>query len=120
MPERVRLHHQRIDFADAAAFVSEHHRHHTPPVGHLFSIAALRGSIEIHSRPGEDLYVIMATVDPMTQRATFQVKVRPLVWWIWFGGMLALGVVFLALIALVWVARRPPRQVAPADAAGAH
>ena len=43
MPERVRLHHQRIDFADAAAFVSEHHRHHTPPVGHLFSIAALRG-----------------------------------------------------------------------------
>ena len=39
--------------------------------------------VAIHSRPGEDLYVIMATVDPMTQRATFQVKVRPLVWWMW-------------------------------------
>ena len=38
-----RFHHQRIEFADAAAFVSEHHRHHTPPVGHLFSIAAYDG-----------------------------------------------------------------------------
>lgn len=37
------LHHRRIDFAAAAAFVSEHHRHHTPPVGHLFSIAAYEG-----------------------------------------------------------------------------
>jgi cytochrome c-type biogenesis protein CcmF len=46
--------------------------------------------VAIHSRPSEDLYVIMATVDPMTRRATFQVKVRPLVWWIWFGGMLVL------------------------------
>lgn len=32
-----------IDFADAAAFVSLHHRHHTPPVGHKFSIAAMAG-----------------------------------------------------------------------------
>lgn len=38
-----RLHHERIKFADAAAFVSEHHRHHTPPAGHLFSIAAYEG-----------------------------------------------------------------------------
>lgn len=38
-----RLHHQRIEFRDAAAFVSEHHRHHTPPQGHLFSIGAYRG-----------------------------------------------------------------------------
>ncbi len=29
-----------ISFADAAAFVREHHRHHTPPAGHKFSIAA--------------------------------------------------------------------------------
>ena len=29
-----------IDFADAAAFVSDHHRHHTPPAGHKFSLAA--------------------------------------------------------------------------------
>lgn len=37
-----RLHHQRIEFAEAAAFVAAHHRHHTPPVGHLFSIGAFR------------------------------------------------------------------------------
>ncbi len=32
-----------IDFDVAAAFVRERHRHHTPPVGHKFSIAAMRG-----------------------------------------------------------------------------
>jgi hypothetical protein len=32
-----------IDFDQAAAFVREHHRHHTPPVGHKFSLAAVRG-----------------------------------------------------------------------------
>ncbi|WP_295198756.1 XF1762 family protein [uncultured Brevundimonas sp.] len=37
------LRHQRIEFADAASFVAEHHRHHTPPVGHLFSIGAFVG-----------------------------------------------------------------------------
>jgi hypothetical protein len=38
-----RFHHRRVEFEDAAAFVSEHHRHHTPPVGHLFSIGAYEG-----------------------------------------------------------------------------
>lgn len=32
-----------IAFEDAADFVRRHHRHHTPPVGHKFSIAALSG-----------------------------------------------------------------------------
>lgn len=32
-----------IDFTQAAAFVLEHHRHHTPPAGHKFSLAAMRG-----------------------------------------------------------------------------
>lgn len=30
-----------INFADAAEFVRRHHRHHTPPQGHKFSIAAM-------------------------------------------------------------------------------
>jgi len=38
-----RLHHRRVEFAEAAAFVLAHHRHHTPPVGHLFSIGAYAG-----------------------------------------------------------------------------
>lgn len=32
-----------LDFVDAADFVREHHRHHTPPVGHKFSIGAVCG-----------------------------------------------------------------------------
>ena len=39
-----RLSHARVEFADAAAFVSQHHRHHTPPAGHLFSIGAYRNT----------------------------------------------------------------------------
>lgn len=32
-----------ISFTDAAEFVRLHHRHHTPPQGHKFSIAAMDG-----------------------------------------------------------------------------
>ncbi len=32
-----------IDFAEAKAFIAEHHRHHIPPVGHKFSIALSDG-----------------------------------------------------------------------------
>ncbi|HET7375944.1 MAG TPA: XF1762 family protein, partial [Anaerolineae bacterium] len=36
-----KLDHVRIDLAEANAFVKEHHRHHKPVVGHLFSIGAI-------------------------------------------------------------------------------
>jgi len=32
-----------ITFADAAAFVDDHHRHHRPPVGHKFSLGVASG-----------------------------------------------------------------------------
>jgi hypothetical protein len=32
-----------IDFDEACAFVAQHHRHHKPPQGHKFSIAAAMG-----------------------------------------------------------------------------
>ena len=36
----------RIDLAEANAFVAEHHRHHAPVVGHVFSIgAAMAGKV---------------------------------------------------------------------------
>lgn len=38
---RVKLHHARIELAEANAFVSAHHRHHKPVVGHLFSLGAV-------------------------------------------------------------------------------
>lgn len=37
------LRHGRVAFSEAAAFVAEHHRHHTPPVGHIFSLGAFDG-----------------------------------------------------------------------------
>lgn len=42
---RGRLHVEPIDFSEAAAFVREHHRHHTPPQGHKFSLAAYAGDV---------------------------------------------------------------------------
>jgi hypothetical protein len=38
-----KLNHVRIDLAEANAFVTEHHRHHKPVIGHLFSLGAVLG-----------------------------------------------------------------------------
>lgn len=38
-----KLRHVRIELAEANAFVKEHHRHHRPVVGHIFSIGAALG-----------------------------------------------------------------------------
>ena len=50
-----RLHLMPIDFDQASAFVLEHHRHHTPPQGHKFSLAAMAGDqlvgVSIIGRP---------------------------------------------------------------------
>lgn len=35
-----KLHHIRIKLDEANAFVTQHHRHHKPVVGHLFSLGA--------------------------------------------------------------------------------
>lgn len=37
----MKLRHIRIDLAEANAFVAQHHRHHKPVVGHLFSLGAV-------------------------------------------------------------------------------
>ncbi len=71
--------------------------------------------VAVRSRPREDLYVIMSTVDPETRRATFKVIVRPLVMWIWIGGLLGL----LGSILAMWpdaraIAREPLRTRRPA------
>jgi cytochrome c-type biogenesis protein CcmF len=46
----------------------------------------------------EDLYIVMSEFDTSTQSATVEVRVNPLVNWVWFGfGMLAFGT-FIALL----------------------
>ena len=63
--------------------------------------------VGISSSVLEDLYVIPRELDSQSDRASFEVKVLPLVPWIWYGGLLvAIG----ALVGL-W----PPRT-APATA----
>jgi cytochrome c-type biogenesis protein CcmF len=44
-----------------------------------------------------DLYIIMAGWDPASGQATFRVIQRPLVSWIWFGGLLLLLGTFVAI-----------------------
>lgn len=39
----MKLHHVRVGLDEANAFVAEHHRHHKPVVGHLFSLGAVLG-----------------------------------------------------------------------------
>ncbi|GAB4375974.1 MAG: heme lyase CcmF/NrfE family subunit [Acidobacteriota bacterium] len=48
-------------------------------------------------RTGEDLYVILAAIDPRTGVASFQVLVEPFVNWLWLGGV-------LMLVGLHWAA----------------
>jgi cytochrome c-type biogenesis protein CcmF len=65
----------------------------------------------------EDLYVVFAGSVDLTERASFAITVNPLVWWVWFAGVL---LVFGGLITL-WpggpgtpvAAPKAPARVAP-------
>lgn len=50
-----RLRHVRVELGEANAFVSEHHRHHRPVVGHLFSLGCVANAkivgVSIIGRP---------------------------------------------------------------------
>ncbi|HJU28997.1 MAG TPA: cytochrome c-type biogenesis CcmF C-terminal domain-containing protein, partial [Candidatus Binataceae bacterium] len=51
-------------------------------------------SVAIRSTPASDLYVVLAGIDDTSGMVTFQVFLTPLVFWLWFGGLImALGTV---------------------------
>jgi cytochrome c-type biogenesis protein CcmF len=51
-----------------------------------------RTDAAIRRRPGDDLYLVMTSLDPGTQTITLNVVVNPLVNWVWLGfGILAFG-----------------------------
>ncbi len=48
--------------------------------------------VAIRSTPAEDLYVVFAGSVQGTEEAVYKIVINPLVWWVWYGGMvLALG-----------------------------
>lgn len=77
-----RLHHIRVELAEANAFVRKHHRHHKPVVGHYFSIGAVLGEdvvgVVIVGRPvararqdGETVEVTRLCTDGTRNAASF-------------------------------------------------
>ncbi len=53
--------------------------------------------VAIRSTLHDDVYVIMSSVNPETKLGTFRVIVRPLVVWIWIGGLMFLFGAFVAI-----------------------
>jgi cytochrome c-type biogenesis protein CcmF len=53
--------------------------------------------VAIRSTLRDDVYVIMSSVNPTTKLGTFRVIVRPLVAWIWIGGLMLLFGAFVAI-----------------------
>jgi cytochrome c-type biogenesis protein CcmF len=53
--------------------------------------------VAIRSTLRDDVYVIMSQVNPETSLGTFRVIVRPLVAWIWIGGLMLLFGAFVAI-----------------------
>ena len=80
--------------------------------------------VGISSSVLEDLYVIPKDLQSGTDRATFEVKVLPLVPWIWYGGL----IVAIGTLVALWPPRGVPvpsaareravRKPVPAEAAG--
>ncbi len=76
--------------------------------------------VGIHSTFFEDLYMILADVpdlggaisnDPGSQRVTFEILIKPLVSWIWYGGLL------LTVGTLIALWPPPPRRMSGAEVA---
>lgn len=53
--------------------------------------------VAIRSTLRDDVYVIMSSVNPESKLGTFRVIVRPLVAWIWIGGLMLLAGSFIAI-----------------------
>jgi cytochrome c-type biogenesis protein CcmF len=54
--------------------------------------------VAIHPTLSEDLYVVLAGMDPDSNKAIMQVFVNPLVMWVWIGGLVTLLGTLLALV----------------------
>ncbi|MCS6858261.1 MAG: cytochrome c biogenesis protein CcsA, partial [Sandaracinaceae bacterium] len=85
-------------FADLSVFERGQPRGRVSPAKFLYRTHPDMPTTEvaIRSGPFADLYVILASVDPQKGSATIRVLKRPLVFWIWCGGLLVLLGTFIA------------------------
>ncbi len=81
--------------------------------------------VDIRSRLFDDVYAILSTIDPKTRRATIRVVVRPLVMWIWLGGLILILGTVIAMSPTVQEVlarnskRAPPRNMSAAKGVAA-
>jgi cytochrome c-type biogenesis protein CcmF len=73
--------------------------------------------VAIRSTLRDDVYVIMSSVNPETNLGTFRVIVRPLVAWIWIGGLMLLFGSFVAISPTVKELLESVKSPFPARAA---
>src|SRR5256886_13404257 len=68
----------------------------------------------IRSMLREDLYVVLAGIVDGTEQAVFRFTLNPLVWWVWYGGM----IVALGGLIVMWPGGAPAARPAPAGYGG--
>jgi cytochrome c-type biogenesis protein CcmF len=66
--------------------------------------------VGIMSTPRLDLYTVLGGVVNGTERAVFRFTITPLVWWVWFGGM----IVALGGLIVMWPGGSPAVTRSPA------
>ncbi len=95
--------HRRAEIADFAVIEGEEAvAMLSPRVNHYLATGQPIATPAVHSGLGEDLYLSLVRVDPATGQASVQVILQPLVWWLWFGGLVVFGGGLLA----AWPSRR--------------
>src|SRR5256885_3725027 len=63
----------------------------------------------------EDLYVVFGGTVDGTEQAVFRFTINPLVWWVWYGGM----IVALGGLIVMWAGGgAPPARRGPAGGPG--
>ena len=65
--------------------------------------------VGIRSNLQEDLYIVFAGAVNGTEQAVYRFTINPLVWWVWFGGL----VLVAGGLLVMWPGGGPPSAVAP-------
>ena len=73
----------------------------SPRLNHYPSMQQPIGTPQVHSGLDEDLYLNLVNVGQNNESASLEILVRPLVWWLWFGG----GLMALGTLIAIWPVR---------------